>query len=72
MREDTESATAYLEDAAEKLDAADMALDAAAARRRLGTLLGDERGDALVAEADAWMQQEGISNPERMAAMLAP
>ena len=51
---------------------ADMGSHAAAARRRLGGLQHDERGRALVAEADAWMAAHGISNPARMTRMLAP
>ena len=51
---------------------ADMASHAAVARRRLGAMQGDERGRALVAEADAWMAAQGIRNPARMTRMLAP
>ena len=51
---------------------ADMTSHAAAARRRLGGLQDDERGRALVAEADAWMAAHGIRNPARMARMIAP
>jgi hypothetical protein len=66
-------------DALERLHAAQsgfeasrMSLYAAAARRCGGLLLGNEEGARLVAEADAWMTREGIRNPERMTAMLAP
>ncbi len=52
--------------------AADMALHAACARRRQGEVLGGEAGRGLVARADAWMTEQKIRNPERMAAMLAP
>ncbi len=51
---------------------ADMGSHAAAARRRLGGLQHDERGRALVADADAWMAAHGIRNPARMTRMLAP
>jgi hypothetical protein len=51
---------------------ADMVLYTAAARRCRGILVGGEEGASLVAEADAWMTNEGIRNPERMTAMLAP
>jgi hypothetical protein len=51
---------------------ADMRLYAAAARRRMGERLGDERGHDLMAEADAWMAEQRIKNPEAMTRMLAP
>ena len=44
---------------------------AAAARRRLGAA-HDERGRALVADADAWMAAQGIRNPARMTRLIAP
>jgi hypothetical protein len=49
-----------------------MRLNAAAARRRLGILIGGDRGRALATEADACMASEQIRNPCRMTAMLAP
>ena len=53
-------------------EAVDMGLFAAAARRRLGTLLGGDAGRALIAQADAWMAAQEVRNPARMAAGLAP
>jgi tetratricopeptide (TPR) repeat protein len=50
----------------------EMALHAAATRRRLGEISGGARGSALMSEADAWMNAHGIENPERMTQMLAP
>ena len=61
-----------LEAAGRELDAADMALHATVARRCLGKLIGGEGGRRLVGDADVWMSGQGIQNPERMAAMLAP
>jgi serine/threonine protein kinase len=61
-----------LAQAAERFDAAEMGLHAAAARRRLGQVRGGAEGGRLVAEADAWMQGEGIRKPELIARMLAP
>ena len=40
-----------------------MGLYAAAARRHLGKLIGGDEGRALIARADAWMIDQGISNP---------
>ena len=53
-------------------DACDMRLYAAAARRRLGQLVGRAEGRALMAGAESWMAGQTIRNPARMAAMLAP
>ena len=50
----------------------DMRLYEAAARRRLGETLGDDRGRQLIADADDWMKTERIMNPERMTQMLVP
>jgi hypothetical protein len=65
-------APSLLREAEESFAALDMALYAAAARRRRGELLGGDEGKALVADADAWMAGQDIKNPERMAGMLAP
>ncbi len=45
---------------------------AAAARRRLGALTGGTPGEALVREAEAWLEAQGATAPARLAAMLAP
>ncbi len=50
----------------------DMALYAAVSRRCLGTILGGEKGKALVDSADAWMREQKIEDPAGFAAMLAP
>jgi hypothetical protein len=55
-----------------ELDAVDMPLAAAAARRRLGILLGGDRGRELAAAADGWMASRGVRNPARMTAALVP
>ncbi|MBI4510984.1 MAG: AAA family ATPase [Deltaproteobacteria bacterium] len=70
--QDTERAVVILQGAVKGFEAADMALHAACARRRLGTLLGGDAGRLLVRESDAWMSSQRVRNPERMAAMLAP
>jgi hypothetical protein len=72
VRGDAPRAVALLTEAAAGFDAADMRLHAAAARRRLGGLLGGTEGEALVAKADAWMAGQQIRNPARLTATLAP
>ncbi|MFS8067657.1 MAG: AAA family ATPase, partial [Byssovorax sp.] len=52
--------------------AADMALHAEVARRRLGELVGGETGQGLIAEADAFMARQGIKRPDRWTALHAP
>jgi len=47
-------------------------LYAACARRQLGNLLGAVSGAREIAQADAFMAEQGISNPERWTAMFAP
>jgi hypothetical protein len=51
---------------------ADMALFMEAARRRRGELIGGAEGRALVDDANGWMAEQGVVNPDRLTAMLAP
>ena len=67
-----DGAMAGFQAAEEECRRADMWLHAAVARRRRGQLLGGDEGRALIADADAWMAGEGVKNPERMCAALAP
>jgi len=55
-----------------KFEAADMALFAAVAAHRKGTLVGGADGRKLVARASKWMASEKVSDPERMVATIAP
>ena len=71
-RGDAAAASTVLSEAAERFAGAEMSLYAAAARRRLGLVRGGESGRQLVAEADAWMQEQGIRKPDLMTRMLAP
>jgi serine/threonine protein kinase len=71
-RGDEAAALALLPEAATGLDAASMALYAAAARLRQGQVLGGAQGKQLVDAATRWMTDQGITNPARMTAMLAP
>jgi len=52
--------------------AVDMALYAAAARRRCGQLLGGDAGAELVAAADMAMAEQGVRRPDRMTRALTP
>jgi hypothetical protein len=49
-----------------------MALHEAAARHRLGTLVGGEEGQRLVQEAEKTMRIKGVEAPARYAAMILP
>ncbi len=66
------SAVDWLWAAEKAFRACDMRLHAAVARRRRGTLLADEAGNVLVAEADTRIKSEGVRRPERLARVLAP
>jgi hypothetical protein len=71
-RGDTPGAVSRLNAAVAGLEANDMRYPAAGARRRLGALLGGDEGRALIAEVNSWMTSQGIRNPDRFTAMLAP
>jgi hypothetical protein len=49
-----------------------MALHEAAARHRLGTLMGGDEGHDLLLQAEADMHERGVSVPDRYAGMLLP
>jgi hypothetical protein len=72
LRGDLETAARGLREAVAGFDADGIEHFAAAARRRLGELLGGDEGRALVAQADAWMTAQPVKNPPRMTACLAP
>jgi len=71
-RGDDPAAAGLLSLAVEGFTRAEMGLYAAAARRRLGVVVGGEGGGQLVAEADAWMTDQSIRRPEAMTRMLVP
>ncbi|MCH5376430.1 MAG: hypothetical protein JJ992_20875, partial [Planctomycetes bacterium] len=58
--------------AIEGLQRAGKPLYAAVTKRRLGQLIGGDAGRELVGESEDWMIDEGIQNPERMAAVYLP
>jgi tetratricopeptide (TPR) repeat protein len=69
---DLDASVRQLRRAIPALDAVDMTLFAMPLRRRLGEMLGGDEGAALCAQADAWLADQGVANPARMMAMLAP
>ena len=71
-RGDRNAAISLLRTAEGGFEAADMALYAAAARRRLGQLIAGNEGRSMVEDAKTWMGGQNIVNPDRMTAMLAP
>lgn len=71
-RGEEEPAIQLLADAVRGFESAGMALYAAVARRRHGELQKGDEGRAAVAVANAWMHDQGVVNPDRMAAMLMP
>ena len=72
VKRDRAGCLASLNAAAEGFDAAEMALYAAVAHRRLGEVMANDDGRQLVAAADEWMRQQKIKNPVRMTATMAP
>jgi hypothetical protein len=71
-RGDDARAAQLISQAIESFEASDMALYAAAARRRLGEVLGGDRGAELVSQADDWMSKQQIKNPTAVANLMAP
>jgi serine/threonine protein kinase len=61
-----------LRESASRFDACDMRLNAVVARRCLGEMIGGPEGKALLAQAGAWMNAQGIQDPVRWTAMYAP
>ena len=72
QRGDSSAAAGLLSQAIEAFDLADIDLYEAVARRRLGELIGGDRGLRDIAEADAWMRKRQVLNPEAMTRLMAP
>jgi tetratricopeptide (TPR) repeat protein len=71
-RGDDSRSAALIAQAIDSFEASDMALYAAVARRRLGDVLGGDRGTELVSQADDWMSKQQIKNPAAVANLIAP
>ena len=71
-RNEPERAATLLSEAAAAFRNYKMELYAAACRRRLGEIVGDEHGRNLIAETSTWMANQRIINPDAMTRMLAP
>ena len=69
---DVDASRELLEAAVRNFEKVEMALYAAAAKRRLGKLIGGDDGAALVGEADAWLRGQLVKVPERMVDVLVP
>jgi hypothetical protein len=72
QREDRVRAVELLRAGVEALEGQRMRLFAAAARWRLGALVGGDEGSAYRAEAERFFVEQGVREPDRMVAMLAP
>jgi serine/threonine protein kinase len=71
-RGDREAAEAALRSAIEHAEAAEMVLHAAAARHKLGIVLGGDEGANLVGEAERALAAHKIRDPARFAHVLVP
>ena len=72
LQGDLDAAATGWERAAHLFERAEMRAYAAVSRRRQGQVVGGDAGRTLVAAAEEFMSKEGIRNPARWAAMLAP
>lgn len=72
LRGDAASAAASLRSAVDGFDRAGMKLYAAAARWRLGAILGGDEGSALIETARGYMGSQGVKVPQKMLDLLAP
>ena len=72
LRGDPQAAAGALSRAVSGFDLAKMSLYREAARYRLGRLRGGDDGAQLEQQSLRFMAEQGIRNPARMVAMLAP
>jgi hypothetical protein len=72
MQRGATTAVRHLEAAEQGFTSNDMALHATVAKWRRGRATGGEAGERLSKEARDWMIDQGVRNPERLSAMIAP
>ncbi len=72
VRQDTEGAVREFRAAIAACDAAELGMHAAAARVRLGALLGGDEGTALRDAGLATLRAEEVKQPEAFVALYAP
>jgi tetratricopeptide (TPR) repeat protein/predicted Ser/Thr protein kinase len=71
-RRDPMGQRTHLVEAISLCETSGLALCAAAARRRLATVLGGSEGQALRSQVDAWMASQGLLHGGRIANLVAP
>jgi tetratricopeptide (TPR) repeat protein len=72
LSSEEENALGHLRAAEDKFTEMNMAAYRAVTRRRRGQILGGDEGRELVAESDAWVEDQGVRNPAAWARMYAP
>ncbi|HSN28435.1 MAG TPA: hypothetical protein VLT45_19250, partial [Kofleriaceae bacterium] len=69
---DDATAVARYRECLPKLESCDTHLFAHAVRARLGALVGGDEGRELVATSRAWLEAEGVRDPDAVLQMLLP
>jgi hypothetical protein len=72
QRGDEATAVQLAEQSLKEFEAIKMRLYAVAAGRRLGEMIGGDRGRDLIAKTDRWMIKQQIKNPQKIMNLLAP
>ena len=72
LKGSSEPAVRLMRKTLQRLEDTETLLYAAATRRHLGLLLGNDEGHEMLEAGDAWMASEGVKRPDRMGAMLVP
>jgi hypothetical protein len=67
---DSPRAASLLGEAVERFESVEMQLCSASVRRRLGELIGGDKGQVEIADTDRWMSDQKIQNPACMASMI--